>query len=806
MPQWPERQPISHPSDSFSMRRPITGVKPASFASLKGVLAWAFVFMLLRLFFMVCLFACSSLAKHAVANDFDVERSLLRIPAGEPSGLTAALNVKQWQAVHDFGVHGYDDSVFWLHLSVQSRLSVPQRLVVRNLYALHDKVDFYLFEGKTFIKHWTMGDTLKDPGWVFADKNFAIPLNLEPHSQKQVYIRIEGINTKMLKTSVITYEQMQESIHWSRLSFGAIYGIMFVMAIYNLIIGLIVKDKAYILYACQVAFFCLFIMTINGDGRYYLWRDYAEFSHYAIQVFGVLYVFFIILFPWYLLKLGKHAPNARYFFYFLGVVELLFALSVLTLPHDISMRIAVAVSMLLSPILLGAGLYLVYKKVPVAGIYTFAWSFYLVGATLVGLAAANIVEMNIFTLNGGAVGGIIEQVLLSIALAKRIHIDRQEKYLALQTATDAQLEVTRQKKSFQELFERAPVGIISLNDKGEVTSLNPKCCQLLGVSSPDQAIELGNKFAQLFSTNKEIREKTLAQGNITDHETILTTQSGEKKHCTVTLIQETDKGETVYEGYITDISERKKAQTILHAMEEERMNALEQLVTGVAHEINTPLGINLTSISFAKSELEKLSNDFLNNRITKSSIEDYIQDSERAYTLMEKNLQQISSLVSRFKQVSFKHTVQEKQTIQLKHFIEDIFKYALEDHESVEFELDINTQENLQVFPDLFDIIIKQLIENSLIHGFKNQEQGNIKVLLHNHNDRIILEYRDNGIGVDDALKAQIFNPFVTSSRGHANHAGLGLYRIYNLVTQVLKGNIGLLNESGFALRIEFDL
>jgi PAS domain S-box-containing protein len=745
------------------------------------------------------------MASSALANDVEVTRQLLRIPATEPSDLSAALNAANWQTVGNFGVHGYDNGIFWLHLTVQSKLSSTQRLVVRNLYALHDKVDFYLLDGDTLLEHWPMGDTLDNPGWVFADKNFAIPITLEPHAKKQVYIRIEGMNTKMLKTNVITYEQMQSSIHWSRLIFGAIYGIMLVMALYNLIIGIFTRDKAYVLYACQVTFFCIFIMSINGDGRYYLWRDYADFNHYAIQAFGVLYVFFIILFPWYLLKLSRYSSGIKYFFYFLGLVEFLFALSVLTLPYGISMRIAVAISMLLSPILLLMGLYLVVKRVPVAGIYTFAWSFYLVGATLVGLAAANIVEMNVFTLNGGAVGGIIEQILLSIALAKRIEIERHEKFSALQHANEAETEAARQRKHFEDLFERAPVGIVTLNDQSRITSINPKGCELLEFESPQQARNITERFSTRFSTRDQIRSAMLEQGKIIDHETIITTQKGNVKHCTITLIKQHDDNVS-FEGYITDISERKKAQTILHAVEEERMNALEQLVTGVAHEINTPLGINLTSISFAQGELNKLNEKFLQGSLTKSTMTDYVEESGRALSLMQNSLEQISVLVSRFKQVSFKHAAPKKQNINLKSHIHAAFLDALKDKNAVIYELKMPSSESMNIYPDLLEIILKQLIENSLIHGFKNSDHGHISLDVNTDNQRIRMEYRDNGTGVDQAIKANVFNPFVTSDRGNANHSGLGLYRIYNLVTQVLKGKIQLLDETGFAICIEFEI
>jgi signal transduction histidine kinase len=793
------------------------------FANIKGYLC-GYLSMLLRFLIITCLLASALMPNQSIAESYEVERRLLRIDATESTDLKAARNNQNWQTVQDFGVHGYDKGIYWLHLSIRSNLAESQALIVRNLYALHDVVDFYLFDQNPLqepkndslnaIKHWSMGDTLKNPGWLFADKNFAIPIDLSAKAEQHVLIRIEGINSKMLKTEVIPLSDMLESIHWSRLIFGAIYGIMLAMALYNLIIGIFVRDSAYILYACQVTFFCFFIMSINGDGRYYLWSDYAEFNKYAIQAFGVLYVFFIILFPWYLLKLGKYLPKAKYLFYFLGTIELFFAACVLFLPYDTSMRIAVAISALFSPILLLTGLYLVYRRVPVAGIYTFAWSFYLVGATIVGLAAANIIEMNIFTLNGGAVGGIIEQVLLSIALAKRIHNDRQEKYTALENASHSQLEANRQKKYFKMLFDRAPIGIVTLNALGRITSINPKGCHLLDFDNQEQALELKESFNNQFSTRDQITEKVINTGKIIDHETTIITHKGNTKHCSITLIKQKAAGVSTFEGYITDISERKHMQSILQAVEEERMASLEELVIGVAHEINTPLGNNLTTISFSKDELNKLNELFLTDNLNKTKMEEYIQESGVAFDLMENSLNKISTLINRFKQVSFKHIKPEKQNIKINDYIHSIFEDMLNDYPHVSFELNIQAEEHVHIFPDLFNIILTQLIENSLTHGFgskgkdigKEETKGKIDLNLLIEQQSITMQYRDNGKGVEQKLKDTIFNPFVTSNRGNTEHSGLGLYRIYNLVTQVLKGRLQLLDEPGFGITIEFKL
>lgn len=142
--------------------------------------------MFLRFLFITCLLTSALLPNQSMAESYEVERRLLRIDAAESTDLKAVRNNQNWQTVQDFGVHGYDKGIYWLHLRIRSNLPESQALIVRNLYALHDVVDFYLFDQNPLqepkndslnvIKHWSMGDTLKNPGWLFADKNFAIPI------------------------------------------------------------------------------------------------------------------------------------------------------------------------------------------------------------------------------------------------------------------------------------------------------------------------------------------------------------------------------------------------------------------------------------------------------------------------------------------------------------------------------------------------------------------------------------------------------------------------------------------------------
>jgi signal transduction histidine kinase len=80
---------------------------------------------------------------------------------------------------------------------------------------------------------------------------------------------------------------------------------------------------------------------------------------------------------------------------------------------------------------------------------------------------------------------------------------------------------------------------------------------------------------------------------------------------------------------------------------------------------------------------------------------------------------------------------------------------------------------------------------NSIIHGFKNKEVGEINIKAYKEDSNLILVYKDNGIGLDDETKEKIFDPFYTTNRANGG-SGLGMNIVFNLITQKLNGTIKL--------------
>ncbi len=92
-------------------------------------------------------------------------------------------------------------------------------------------------------------------------------------------------------------------------------------------------------------------------------------------------------------------------------------------------------------------------------------------------------------------------------------------------------------------------------------------------------------------------------------------------------------------------------------------------------------------------------------------------------------------------------------------------------------------------YPGVFVQVISNLILNSMTHAYPKNESGHVRFLLKQEKKLVIIEYSDDGCGIPAEHLSKIFDPFFTTARTRGG-IGLGLYIVYNLVTQKLRGTI----------------
>ncbi len=243
-------------------------------------------------------------------------------------------------------------------------------------------------------------------------------------------------------------------------------------------------------------------------------------------------------------------------------------------------------------------------------------------------------------------------------------------------------------------------------------------------------------------------------------------------------------------------------------VESERLAALGGLVAGVAHEINTPLGIGLTAATYMRDQSAlQLDN---HHRLDGDALVDFRDMTRECCDLIVSNLQRAAQLVSAFKQVSVDQSSEQRRIFDLGEYLREILQSLAPLLKKSAPEISIRCPAGLILcsYPGAFYQIISNLIQNSLIHGFAEQRGGHIWIEVTEQDHTLVLEYRDDGVGIDSQLHSKVFDPFYTTGR-NLGCSGLGLHIAYNLVSQLLQGRLRCLppdTDQGNGARFQIEL
>jgi len=253
------------------------------------------------------------------------------------------------------------------------------------------------------------------------------------------------------------------------------------------------------------------------------------------------------------------------------------------------------------------------------------------------------------------------------------------------------------------------------------------------------------------------------------------------------------------------LSELKHAQKKL--LEADKMAALGGLVAGVAHEINTPIGVVLMAISHMKEQCLLVVASLNSQTLTSNQLNEFTQILDSGFDLSLKNIERAITQIESFKQVAVEGSFDEIRSINLYEYIHEIVQ-SLDPHfKDNQHQLIIECPKGIEIntYPGAMSQIISNLVMNSLNHAFEDLE-GNILISVERKDGVVELLYSDDGQGLSLDAKNRIFEPFYTTKRG-AGFSGLGAHLIYNLVTQRLKGEIELVENygPGTHFKITFD-
>jgi len=236
------------------------------------------------------------------------------------------------------------------------------------------------------------------------------------------------------------------------------------------------------------------------------------------------------------------------------------------------------------------------------------------------------------------------------------------------------------------------------------------------------------------------------------------------------------------------IEELNKTQKTL--IQSEKMAALGTLVSGIAHEMNTPLGISLTGMTHFLDTVETVNNLYANDNLSQQEFENFLKDSKELAQTISTNIRRASTLINDFKKISVEHHSIENRIFNLYEYIENITRALsnnLKDNQTISVEI----PKNIKMYgsPSACYQIATNIIMNSLTHGLDDQNDGKVTIKAFEDKKNIVIIYEDNGIGIKKENLSKIFEPFFTTNRNFGGN-GLGLNLVYNIVTTQLDGTI----------------
>ncbi len=233
-------------------------------------------------------------------------------------------------------------------------------------------------------------------------------------------------------------------------------------------------------------------------------------------------------------------------------------------------------------------------------------------------------------------------------------------------------------------------------------------------------------------------------------------------------------------------------------VESEKMTALGGLVAGIAHEINTPIGIGIAAASLLAEKVTKFCEIYSNGQVKRSQLENFLDTAMQSSNMILANLTRAADLIHSFKEVAVDQSSELKRTFYLKNYLEEILTSLTAKLRTTKQTVKVNCDENiiLDTYPGVFSQIVTNLVMNSLIHAYEPNDEGVLTFDFRLDGELLVFEYADNGKGITPENLSKIFEPFFTTKRGQGG-TGLGLHIIYNLVSQKLQGTIKCQSQLG---------
>lgn len=233
-------------------------------------------------------------------------------------------------------------------------------------------------------------------------------------------------------------------------------------------------------------------------------------------------------------------------------------------------------------------------------------------------------------------------------------------------------------------------------------------------------------------------------------------------------------------------------------IEAEKMSLLGRLVTGVAHEINTPVGVSITAISSQKEDLKILNDMFISDEVTKQYFQDFIARSTDTIDITMNSLYRVVDLVKVFKKLAVDQNLDDEIPIVLRKDVDDVIDALIPSLKNKDLKIINKVEVDLEFisYAGAIAQVLTNIIRNCDQHAFETQPVGEVVIHAELKDNNLRLTITDNGQGMPEQAIKKIFDPFFSYHK-KVGGTGLGMNIVYAIVTQKLNGDIHCSAQEG---------
>jgi len=243
-------------------------------------------------------------------------------------------------------------------------------------------------------------------------------------------------------------------------------------------------------------------------------------------------------------------------------------------------------------------------------------------------------------------------------------------------------------------------------------------------------------------------------------------------------------------------------------IETEKLAALGRLVAGVAHELNSPVGISLTVASTLQRKAEGFASEVAGGELRRSSLNEFLRLINDASAQLVSNLNRAAELVQSFKEVSADQGHSHRRSFDAGELVKQVLLHLQRELQERDITLNVRCEPDLAMdsYPGPFGQVLTNLAVNSMTHAFPGGRTGTVNVMLRAAgSDHVELLFSDDGCGMSPDARRQAFDPFFTTSRREGS-TGLGLHIVYNIVAERLGGRVKLDSAPGAGTTVKLVL